>query len=109
MPNLVFIEKNGNRNEVEVPVGYSVMEAAQMYGIDIEGACEGVMSCSTCHVIVESNWYINLPPASEDEQYMLNLTMDLTNFSRLGCQIIMTCELDGLVVRLPREARNIML
>ena len=109
MPKLVFIERNGGRKVVEVPVGVSVMEAAHMFNVDIEGACEGVMACSTCHVIVDKEWYARLAPASEDEEYMLDLAIDLTEASRLGCQIIMTEALDGLVVRLPAETHNMML
>jgi ferredoxin, 2Fe-2S len=109
MPKLVFIENSGARTEVEVPVGVSVMEAAHMFDVDIEGACEGVMACSTCHVIVDKDWYGLLAPVDEDEDYMLDLAMGLTDTSRLGCQIVMTDELDGLVVRLPAETQNMML
>ena len=109
MPKLVFIENNGVRKEVEVPVGVSVMEAAHMFDVDIEGACEGEMACSTCHVIVDRDWYVRLTPAGEDEEYMLDLAIGLTDSSRLGCQIAMTDELDGLVVRLPAETQNMML
>lgn len=109
MPRLVFIEGNGERREVEAPVGASIMEVAQMFDFDIEGACEGVMACSTCHVIVDTDWYAKLAPVSEDEDYMLDLAIGLTETSRLGCQIIMTEALDGLVVRLPAETHNMML
>ena len=109
MPKLVFIENSGVRKEVEVPVGVSVMEAAHMFDVDIEGACEGVMACSTCHVIVDKDWYGRLASAGEDEEYMLDLAIGLTDSSRLGCQIVMTDELDGLVVRLPAETQNMML
>ena len=109
MPKLVFIENSGVRKEVEVPVGVSVMEAAHMFDVDIEGACEGVMACSTCHVIVDKDWYGRLASAGEDEEYMLDLAIGLTDASRLGCQIVMTEALDGLVVRLPAETQNMML
>lgn len=109
MPKLVFIENSGVRKEVEVPVGVSVMEAAHLFDVDIEGACEGVMACSTCHVIVDKDWYGRLASAGEDEEYMLDLAIGLTDSSRLGCQIVMTDELDGLVVRLPAETHNMML
>ena len=109
MPKLVFIESSGARREVEVPVGVSVMEAAHMFDVDIEGACEAVMACSTCHVIVDKDWYGRLAPVDEDEDYMLDLAIGLTDSSRLGCQIVMTDELDGLVVRLPAETQNMML
>ena len=109
MPRLVFIERNGERKQVEVPVGASIMEAAHMFDVDIEGACEGVMACSTCHVIVEKDWYAKLSPVSEDEDYMLDLAIGLTETSRLGCQIIMSDALDGLIVKLPEETHNMLL
>ncbi|MEQ8697040.1 MAG: 2Fe-2S iron-sulfur cluster-binding protein, partial [Bauldia litoralis] len=90
MPKIIFIERDGTHREVEVPTGTSVMEAARDHGLDIEGACEGAMACSTCHVIVDADWYDKLEPASEDEKDMLDLACGLTKRSRLGCQIEMT-------------------
>ena len=109
MPKMVFIERDGARREVDAPLGLSVLEIAHKYDIDIEGACEGSLACSTCHVVVEQNWFDKLAPASEDEEDMLDLAFGLTHTSRLGCQIIMTEELDGLTVRLPATTRNMML
>ncbi|MDF2095993.1 ferredoxin family 2Fe-2S iron-sulfur cluster binding protein [Aquibaculum arenosum] len=109
MPKMVFIERDGNRKEVEAPTGLSVLEIAHRNDVDIEGACEGSLACSTCHVIVEESWYDRLPEASEDEEDMLDLAFDLQKTSRLGCQLIITDELDGLTVRLPGETRNMML
>lgn len=109
MPKLVFIEKDGNRKEVDAPNGLSVMEIAHKFDVDIEGACEGSLACSTCHVIVERDWYERLAEPSEDEEDMLDLAFGLTETSRLGCQIIMSDELDGLTVALPRETRNMLL
>ena len=108
MPKLVFIEKDGNRKEVEAPLGLSVMEIAHRFDVDIEGACEGSLACSTCHVIVEPSWFERLPEASEDEEDMLDLAFGLTATSRLGCQIIMTEALDGLTVTLPAETHNML-
>jgi len=108
MPKMVFIERDGTRREVDAPMGLSVLEIAHKHGIDIEGACEGSLACSTCHVIVESDWYELLKEASEDEEDMLDLAFGLTQTSRLGCQIIMTEELDGLTVKLPQATRNLM-
>jgi ferredoxin, 2Fe-2S len=105
---MVFIERDGTRRSVEAPVGLSVLEIAHKHGIDIEGACEGSLACSTCHVIVDPEWYELLKEASEDEEDMLDLAFGLTQTSRLGCQIIMTEELDGLTVRLPQATRNLM-
>jgi len=108
MPKMTFIERDGNRKLVEAPLGMSVMEIARKSGVDIEGACEGSLACSTCHVIVEPDWVAKLTPASEDEEDMLDLAFGLTKTSRLGCQIVMRPELDGLVVRLPKEVRNLL-
>jgi 2Fe-2S ferredoxin len=108
MATMVFIERDGTRRSVEAPVGLSVLEIAHKHGIDIEGACEGSLACSTCHVIVDPEWYELLKEASEDEEDMLDLAFGLTQTSRLGCQIIMTEELDGLTVRLPQATRNLM-
>ncbi len=108
MPKLTFIERDGTRKTVDAPVGLSVLEIAHRNDVDIEGACEGSLACSTCHVIVESEWYELLKDATEDEEDMLDLAFGLTKTSRLGCQIVMTEELDGLTVRLPQATRNMM-
>ena len=74
----------------------------------LEGTCEAQMACSTCHVILPPEWFDKLPPAVEDEEDMLDLAFGLQQTSRLGCQIIMTEELDGLTVTLPAATRNMM-
>jgi ferredoxin, 2Fe-2S len=109
MPKMIFVERDGTKREVEAPLGLSVLEIAHKNGIDIEGACEGSLACSTCHVIVDPEWYELLKEASEDEEDMLDLAFGLTPTSRLGCQIIITEELDGLVVKLPANTRNLLL
>jgi 2Fe-2S ferredoxin len=106
---MVFIEPDGTRREVDAPLGLSVLEIAQRNDIDIEGACEGSLACSTCHVIVDPGWFERLETPSEDEEDMLDLAFGLTPTSRLGCQIIITEELDGLTVTLPAETINMML
>jgi 2Fe-2S ferredoxin len=108
MPKMTFIDREGTRHEVEAPTGLSVLEIAHRHGIDIEGACEGSLACSTCHIIVEPEWYELLKDATEDEEDMLDLAFGLTQTSRLGCQIIMSEELDGLTVKLPAATRNMM-
>lgn len=108
MPKMVFVEKDGTRKEVDAPVGLSVLEIAHRNNIDLEGACEGSLACSTCHVIVDAEWYDLLPGATEDEEDMLDLAFGLSHTSRLGCQIIITEELDGLTVKLPAATRNMM-
>ncbi len=107
MPRMTFIDRDGSRHEVDAPVGLSVLEIAHANNIDLEGACEGSLACSTCHVIVSPEDYERLSEATEDEEDMLDLAFGLTRTSRLGCQIIMSEELDGLTVKLPIETRDV--
>ncbi len=107
MPRMTFIEPNGKRHEVEAPVGLSVLEIAHRNKMKLEGACEGSLACSTCHVIVDEEWYDQLPEATEDEEDMLDLAFGLTHTSRLGCQIVMSEDLNGLTVTLPAATRNV--
>ena len=109
MPKMTFIKTDGTRVEVDAPVGLSVLEIAHRNDIDIEGACEGSLACSTCHVVIDPEWYDTLPEASEDEEDMLDLAFGLTPTSRLGCQLIITEAMDGLTVSLPAETRNMLL
>jgi len=109
MPRMIFVEPDGNRREVDAPLGHSLLQIAWDNKIDIEGACEGAMACSTCHVIVAPEWFERLEEATEDEEDMLDLAFGLTPTSRLGCQIIITEALDGLTVNLPSQTRNLML
>ena len=106
MPKVTFIDRDGNRIELDAPVGLSLLEIARRNDIDVEGACEGSLACSTCHVIVDPEDFERLEEPTEDEEDMLDLAFGLTRTSRLGCQIIVTEELDGLTVTLPQETRN---
>lgn len=108
MPRVIFIDPNGTRHDVEAPIGDTLLEVAHANDIEIEGACEGSLSCSTCHVIVDPDDYDRLPAPTEDEEDMLDLAFGLTPTSRLSCQITVTEELDGLTVRLPAETRNLL-
>ena len=108
MPKMIFVERDGTRREVDAPVGLSVLEIAHKHGVDLEGACEGSLACSTCHVVVDTEWIELLKEPTEDEEDMLDLAFGLTQTSRLGCQIIITEELDGLTVKLPAGTRNMM-
>ena len=108
MPQMTFIERDGTRREVDAPLGLSVLEIAHKHGVDIEGACEGSLASSTCHVNVDPSWYGKLAEATEDEEDMLDLAFGLEETSRLGCQIVMTPALDGLVVKLPAGSRNML-
>ena len=109
MPRMTFIDRDGKEQTVEAPVGQTILDIAHANNVDIEGACEGAMACSTCHVVVDPEWYKRLPPPGEDEEDMLDLAFSLTRTSRLGCQVTITEDLDGLRVRLPAEVRNMLL
>jgi 2Fe-2S ferredoxin len=105
MPQMTFIMTNGTPNVVDAPLGLSVMEIAQKANIDqIEGACGGSLACATCHVYVHPDWVVKTLPEdgkSMEEEDMLDLAFDIRKTSRLSCQIMMTAELDGLIVALP--------
>ncbi|MEK7244463.1 MAG: ferredoxin family 2Fe-2S iron-sulfur cluster binding protein [Pseudomonadota bacterium] len=105
---VTFIGPDGNKHTVDAPEGLSVMEVAHRNDVDVEGACEGSLACSTCHVVVAPEWFAKLAPASEEEEDMLDLAFGLTRTSRLSCQIRMSRELDGITVTLPAATRNMM-
>ncbi|MDE7548054.1 ferredoxin family 2Fe-2S iron-sulfur cluster binding protein [Acetobacter fabarum] len=104
MPQMTFIEQDGTERTVDAPVGLSVLEIAHKHDVDLEGACEGSLACATCHVVVDPAWADRLDAPTDDEEDMLDLAFGLEKTSRLGCQIVMTEALDGLVVRLPGKA-----
>lgn len=106
MPKMTFEYPDGTVKEVDAPLGLSVLEIAHKNDIPLEGACEGSLACSTCHVIVDPAFYGKLATATEDEEDMLDLAFGLTHTSRLGCQIKMSDALDGLKVKLPAATRN---
>ena len=83
-----------------------ILEIAHNNGISLEGACEGSLACSTCHVVVEKEFFEKLPEPSEEEEDMLDLAWGLTHTSRLGCQIIINDNLDGMKVKVPSGTRN---
>ena len=92
--------------EVDAPPGANLLELAQANGQPLEGACEGAMACSTCHVIVAPEDFGKLPRASEEEDDLLDLASHVTRTSRLACQIELTSEMDTLTVRMPGGAHN---
>lgn len=106
MPKMTFVSPEGVEKLVDAPVGISVLEIAHKNNVSLEGACEGSLACSTCHVIIDQAWFDKLDEATENEEDMLDLAFGLTRTSRLGCQIIMSEELDGLKVTLPSATRN---
>jgi ferredoxin len=106
MTKIYFINQENEKIEVNVPDGTSILEAAHSNGVSLEGACEGSLACSTCHVILEKPFYDKLPSASEDEEDMLDMAFGLTPTSRLGCQISVSKDLEGAVFRIPSKTRN---
>lgn len=105
MSKMTFILRDKTPFEVDAPVGLSVMEIARKAGInEIEGACGGSLACATCHVYIHPDWYDKVLPdggKSMEEEDMLDLAFDLAKTSRLSCQIMMTDDLNGLIVALP--------
>jgi len=108
MPRVTFITADGALRVIDARVGQTLLDIAWANDIDIEGACGGSLACSTCHVIVDPAFYGRLPPPSEEEEDLLDLAWGLTPTSRLGCQVVLTEALDGLVVSLPAETRNML-
>ena len=99
---ITFVFKSGEKRDFLAYAGQTLLDVARANKLDeIEGACDGAMSCSTCHLVIDPAWYGKLPPAKLDELDMLDLASGLTKTSRLGCQIRLTEALDGLVVKLP--------
>jgi len=109
MVKIIFIENDGKRRQVSGASGDSLIQVAWDNDVDIEGACEGAMACSTCHVVVDENWFKKLDEISEEEEDMLDLVYGLSSTSRLGCQIIISEDLDGLILYLPDETHNKLL
>jgi len=106
MVKVTFVTATGEHVMAEAPAGERLLKLAQAAGMPLEGTCEGQMACSTCHVVVARDWFDKLPPASEDEEDMLDLAAGVTRTSRLACQIELTEALDGLEVRIPGESRD---
>lgn len=104
--NITFVNKNGKRIPVRGKVGDNLLYLAHRYEIPMEGACEASLACTTCHVYVQSNHFDILPEATETEEDLLDMAPFLKENSRLGCQIILTKELEGLEVELPKATRN---
>ena len=103
LPKLIFIGSNGSEKIVEAENGFSVMEVARDNDIDIEGTCGGSISCCTCHVIIDPDWFNIVGKPNPDEEDMLDLAIGLQPTSRLSCQIEITNELDGLRMTVPDE------
>lgn len=107
MPAMTFILPGGKQQKVEAAAGTSLLDIAHANGIPIEGACEGCLACATCHVVVAEDHYARLPEPTEDEDDMLDFAVGVTDTSRLGCQVQLTEDLDGLVVTLPEDVLDV--
>jgi|TARA_B110000438_G_scaffold220598_1_gene213709 2Fe-2S ferredoxin len=104
MPKITYINKSGDSKIVEVQNGLSVMEGAIQNNIEgIDADCGGSMACATCHVYVQEEWFNKIPKAEDSEVDMIDMAIDPKKNSRLSCQIIITDELDGLVVVTPEK------
>ncbi|KAJ0033001.1 hypothetical protein NQD34_000108 [Periophthalmus magnuspinnatus] len=104
--NVVYVDRSGQRIPVKAKVGDNVLYLAHKNGVDLEGSCEASLACSTCHVYVNADYYDKLPEPEEREDDMLDMAPLLQQNSRLGCQIIITPELDGIELTLPKVTRN---
>ena len=105
---MTIIDQDSQPHKYTVAPGDNLLDIAQANDLEMEGACGGSCACSTCHVIVEEpEYYDKMPEPDDDENDMLDLAFGLTETSRLGCQVKMSQELDGLVVRLPQMTRNL--
>ena len=107
MTRVRFLKVDGSLDqEVDAPAGSVLLDVAQAAGEPLEGACEGQMACSTCHVIVSPEDFERLPAASEEEDDLLDLAWGVMRTSRLACQITLGEELDKLTVRMPGGFHN---
>ena len=104
MSKITYIESSGKSHTVDVKNGLTVMEGAIQNDIPgIDADCGGGMSCATCHVYVKENWFDKMPKKEDGEDDMLDMAFEPNKFSRLGCQITVTDDLDGLVVKMPSK------
>ncbi len=102
MPKITFITADGARNEVAAETGETLLEMARRADVEIDGACEGALACSTCHVLVDDAHFSALPGPREDETDMLDLAFGRGPTSRLACQVVVTDELDGMAAAVPK-------
>ena len=104
MPKITYIEHSGKSHTIEIANGLSVMEGAVQNNIPgIDADCGGSMACATCHVYVKEEWFNKLPKKEDGEEDMLDMAFEPKKNSRLSCQIMVTDQLEGLVVNLPEK------
>lgn len=104
--NITYVDKDGKRVNVKGKVGDNVLYLAHRFDVQMEGACEASLACTTCHVYVKEEFLDKLPEADEKEDDLLDMAPFLKSNSRLGCQIVLTKELDGIELKLPQATRN---
>lgn len=104
--NITYITKDGNKIPIKGKIGDNVLYLAHRHNIDMEGACEASLACTTCHVYINSEFVDKLPEATEKEDDLLDMAPFLKENSRLGCQIVLTKDLNGLELTLPAATRN---
>ena len=104
MPKITYIEHGGKTHTIEVANGLSVMEGAVQNNIPgIDADCGGSMACATCHVYVKEEWFNKLPKKEDGEEDMLDMAFEPKKNSRLSCQLMVSDQLDGLIVNLPEK------
>ena len=104
MPKITYIEHTGKSHTINIPKGLSVMEGAIQNNIPgIDADCGGSMACATCHVYVKEEWFDKLPKKEDGEEDMIDMAYEPNRFSRLSCQLVVSDELEGLVVNLPEK------
>ncbi len=101
--NLRFIERDGAERIVSCKLGDSLLQVSQDADLDVEGACEGTLACCTCHMILDKELYDRVSKPNEEEIDMLDLAIGLTDTSRLGCQVVVSEDMEGVTIRLPGE------
>jgi 2Fe-2S ferredoxin len=104
MPKVIYIEYSGKEHQIDLPIGFSIMEGAIKNSIPgVDADCGGSCACATCHVYVDEKYLSKIPTAQEAEKDMLDFVNETNNSSRLSCQIMMNNELDGIIVRMPKK------
>ena len=104
---IYYVNNEEIRQKIDARVGASILQITREHELPLEGACEGSLACSTCHVVIDVTHYNNLPTASEDEEDMLDLAFGLTATSRLGCQVMVTEDMEGASFMIPSATRNL--
>ncbi|KAL5292209.1 FDX1L family protein [Megaselia abdita] len=104
--NVIFVDKDGKKTPIRGKVGDNILYLAHRFGVEMEGACEASLACTTCHVYVSDKFLDKLPEAEEKEEDLLDMAPFLRENSRLGCQIVLKKELEGVVFELPKATRN---